>query len=113
VAALRRYDLLVVNPIRDGLNLVAMEGPAINERDGVLVLSREAGAYDELADVALGVNPFDISATAAAMARGLALSQADRHARAVELRRRTRSRTPAHWLGELRRAARVPPAGDL
>ena len=48
VAALRRYDQLLVNPIRDGLNLVAMEGPAVNERDGVLVLSREAGAYEEL-----------------------------------------------------------------
>ena len=66
VAALRRYDLLVVNPIRDGLNLVAMEGPAMNERDGVLVLSREAGAYDELGDVAVAVNPFDVSGTAGA-----------------------------------------------
>jgi len=43
VAALRRYDMLLVNPVRDGLNLVAMEGPAVNERDGVVVLSREAG----------------------------------------------------------------------
>ena len=74
VAALRRYDLLLVNPVRDGLNLVAKEGPAVNERDGVLVLSREAGAYDELADVAVGVNPFDVTATAAAMGTGLAMT---------------------------------------
>ncbi len=69
VAALRRYDLLLVNPVRDGLNLVAMEGPAVNERDGAVVLSREAGAYEELADVAIGVNPFDVTGTAAAMAQ--------------------------------------------
>ncbi|HLI52853.1 MAG TPA: trehalose-6-phosphate synthase, partial [Acidimicrobiales bacterium] len=74
VAALRRYDVLLVNPVRDGLNLVAKEGPQVNERDGVLVLSREAGVWGELADHALGVNPFDISGTAAAIARALDLS---------------------------------------
>ena len=108
VAALRRYDVLVVNPIRDGLNLVAMEGPAVNERDGVLVLSREAGAYEELADLAVGVNPFDVTGTAAAMAAALSMSPHERAARAAELRRRTRPRTPADWLSEVRRAARVP-----
>src|SRR5205807_1302949 len=50
VAAMRVYDVLLVNPIRDGLNLVAKEGPLVNERDGVLVLSREAGAWDALGD---------------------------------------------------------------
>ncbi|MGA3354377.1 MAG: trehalose-6-phosphate synthase [Acidimicrobiales bacterium] len=108
VAALRRYELLVVNPIRDGLNLVAMEGPAVNERDGAVVLSREAGAYDDLADAVIGVNPFDVSGTAAAIASGLSMSADERKARAGELRRRTRSRTPAHWLTEVRQAARVP-----
>ena len=48
VAALRRYDVLMVNPVRDGLNLVAKEGPMVNERDGQLVLSIEAGAWAEL-----------------------------------------------------------------
>ncbi|MGH9297589.1 MAG: alpha,alpha-trehalose-phosphate synthase (UDP-forming), partial [Acidimicrobiales bacterium] len=48
VAALRRYDVLLVNPLRDGMNLVAKEGPALNERDGVLVLSEQAGAYAEM-----------------------------------------------------------------
>ena len=108
VAALRRYDLLLVNPVRDGLNLVAKEGPAVNERDGVLVLSREAGAYDELADVAVGVNPFDVTATAAALATGLAMSPDERRVRAAELRRRTRARTPAHWLAEVCDAAQIP-----
>ena len=48
LAALSRYDVLLVNPVRDGLNLVAKEGPLINTRHGVLALSREAGAFDEL-----------------------------------------------------------------
>jgi len=113
VAALRRYELLVVNPIRDGLNLVAMEGPAVNERDGVLILSREAGAYEDLSDVAIGVNPFDVTGTAAAMARGLEMSAEERHERAGELRRRTRSRTPEHWLTEVRQAARIPQQAHL
>lgn len=107
VAALQRYELLVVNPVRDGLNLVAMEGPAINERDGALVLSREAGSYEELADLAIGVNPFDVTATAAALERGLSMSGEERRARAGEMRRRTRARTPAQWLHEVHRAARV------
>ena len=110
VAALRRYELLVVNPIRDGLNLVAMEGPAVNERDGVLLLSREAGAYEDLSDVAIGVNPFDVTGTAAAMALGLEMGVEKRRENAGELRRRTRSRTPEHWLTEVRQAARVPRA---
>jgi trehalose 6-phosphate synthase len=113
VAALRRYELLLVNPIRDGLNLVAMEGPVVNERDGVLVLSREAGAYDELAEVSVGVNPFDVTGTAAAMASGLSMSIEQRRARAAELRRRARSRTPAQWLSEVRHSAQVPGDRDL
>lgn len=108
VATLRRYDLLLVNPIRDGLNLVAMEGPVVNEHDGVLALSREAGAFDELADVSVEVNPFDVTGTAAAIARGLSMSPNERRSRAHELRRRVRSRTPAQWLSEVRYTARVP-----
>jgi trehalose 6-phosphate synthase len=90
-----------------------MEGPVVNERDGVLVLSREAGAYDELAEVAVGVNPFDVTGTAAAIASGLSMSIEQRRARAVELRRRARSRTPAQWLSEVRHAAQVPGDRDL
>ena len=113
VAAMRRYELLVLNPVRDGLNLVALEGPVLNERDGVLVLSREAGAYDLLAGLAVGLNPFDITGTAAAIASGLSMSPDERAGRAAELRRRARSRTPADWLTEVREAARVPGDKDL
>jgi trehalose 6-phosphate synthase len=98
VAALTRYDVLLVNPVRDGLNLVAKEGPLINTRDGVLALSREAGAFDELSPAVLEVNPFDVSGTAAVMAQALDLDAPGRAARAHQLRQIIRSRHPADWL---------------
>ena len=70
LAALTLSDVLLVNPVRDGLNLVAKEGPLLNTADGVLVLSHQAGAWEELAldgDGALGVNPFDVAGTADAL----------------------------------------------
>ncbi len=108
VAALRRYDALLVNPVRDGLNLVAKEGPLVNERDGVLLLSRESGAWAELAAGAVGLNPFDVGATAEALHEALTMSDGDRKARASEVRRRAAARTPADWLADqLAAAARV------
>ena len=98
LGALTRYDVLLVNPVRDGLNLVAKEGPLINTRNGVLALSREAGAFDELAPAALEVNPFDVSGTAAALAEALDMDPVPRAARAEELRRIILSRRPADWL---------------
>ena len=100
VAHLRRYDVLFVNPIRDGLNLVAKEGPLVNERDGTVVLSREAGIHDELAGAVISVNPYDIAEQARALGAALDLSAADRSNRAAELLRRAESRTPADWLAD-------------
>jgi trehalose 6-phosphate synthase len=108
VAALRRYDVLLVNPLRDGLNLVAKEGPLVNERDGVLVLSRQAGVWDELAAHALGVNPFDVSGTAAAIARALDLPPAERESRAAGLRDAASARTPLDWFDDLLRHSSAP-----
>jgi trehalose 6-phosphate synthase len=105
VAALRRYDALLVNPVRDGLNLVAKEGPLLNERDGVLLLSPEAGAWAELGDIALRVNPFDVSATADALDRALSMPGSERAAHARALHERSAGRTPAHWLAEQQAAA--------
>ena len=70
VAAYDLYDLLFVNPTYDGMNLVAMEGPLVNRRDGVLVLSRNAGAFSRLGRQSLGVNPFDLAETAEAIREG-------------------------------------------
>jgi trehalose 6-phosphate synthase len=98
LAALTRYDVLLVNPVRDGLNLVAKEGPLVNTRHGVLALSREAGAFDELAPAVLEVNPFDVSGTAAVLAKALDMDAAQREASAGQLRRIIESRHPADWL---------------
>jgi trehalose 6-phosphate synthase len=98
LAALTRYDVLLVNPVRDGLNLVAKEGPLINTRNGVLALSREAGAFEELAPGALEVNPFDVSGTAAVMAEGLDMDPGLRAERATHLRQLVLARHPADWL---------------
>jgi len=70
IAGFTRYDALLVNPVKDGLNLVAKEGPLVNTRDGVVVLSPEAGAYDELADAVLPVHPYDIEQGAGALHTG-------------------------------------------
>jgi trehalose 6-phosphate synthase len=104
-AALTRYDVLLVNAVRDGLNLVAKEGPLVNDHDGVLVLSREAGAYEELHDAALGVNPFDVAETAEALAEALTMAPAQRARRASELRDLVTRRQTGDWLADLVAAA--------
>ena len=100
VAALRRSDVLLVNPVRDGLNLVAKEGPLVNERDGTVVLSRQAGAWDELHEHAVGVNPFDISGTAAALGRALDLGPAERAEQAAGLRKAAVASSPLDWFDD-------------
>ena len=100
LAALCLADVVLVNPVRDGLNLVAKEGPLLNTVDGVLVLSRNAGAWDELAldgRGALGVNPFDVVGTADALHRALSMSPGERAERASALRAAVRARSAAHW----------------
>jgi trehalose 6-phosphate synthase len=105
VAALTISDVLLVNPVRDGLNLVAKEGALLNGNDGVLVLSREAGAWEELSDDALGVNPFDVSGTAETLHRALSMDPAERAARAERLRSLVLARTASDWLDEQLAAA--------
>jgi trehalose 6-phosphate synthase len=106
LAALTISDVLLVNPVRDGLNLVAKEGPLLNTADGVLVLSREAGAWEELGQAALGVNPFDVSGTADALHAALSMDAGGRARRAATLQSLVRSRTAADWLRDQLAAAR-------
>ena len=104
VAGMQRYDVLLVNPMRDGLNLVAKEGPVVNRRDGVLCLSPETGAYDELKPAAIAVHPYDIEQCAGALDD--ALVDAARRAGGARRRSCARSRrcaSPADWLADLRR----------
>ena len=78
MAALRNFDVLVVNPVYDGLNLVVKEGALVNRANGVIVLSENAGAHEELEPNVLSVNPFDVMATADAMYRGIVMSAENR-----------------------------------
>jgi trehalose 6-phosphate synthase len=107
VAALSRYDVLLVNPVRDGLNLVAKEGPLLNQRDGVVALSREAGVWEELSSVAIEVNPFDVVGTADILASALAMDPADRATHARELKKVAAARTPRDWLDDQLAVARA------
>ena len=111
VAALRRYDALLVNPVRDGLNLVAKEGPLVNERDGVLALSRESGVWEEMEGAALEVHPFDVAQTADALHAALSMGPDERRAHSLEVRRRAGARSPVEWLADQRAAAEGSRAG--
>ena len=94
------FRLLLVNPIRDGMNLVAQEGPVLSGRGCALVLSREAGAAATLGDDALLVNPYDISETAAALHRALTMPEAERRRRGAALADAAAANPPARWLGD-------------
>ena len=98
VAAYKQYDVLLVNAIYDGLNLVAKEAPLVNERDGVLILSENAGAHEELGPWALTVNPFDLEAQARAIEEAIQMSQEERHARIESIREHVRSHDVEGWL---------------
>jgi trehalose 6-phosphate synthase len=100
VAAYRQYDVLLVNAIFDGLNLVAKEAPLVNERDGVLVLSENAGAYEELGEWVVAVNPFDIEAQAEAIHEALELPAPERRERAEAIRAHVREFDLESWLAE-------------
>jgi trehalose 6-phosphate synthase len=98
VAAYKQYDVLLVNAIFDGLNLVAKEAPLVNTRDGVLVLSENAGAHDELGDFALTVNPFDVAGQAQAIHEALQLGEDERRRRIEGIRARVREHDLESWL---------------
>ena len=97
VAAYKQFDVLLVNAVYDGLNLVAKEGPLVNERDGVLVLSENAGAHEELGEWALTVNPFDISGQAEALYDALVMPPAERAWRAAAMRGHVRANGVEEW----------------
>jgi len=106
VAAYTRYDVLVVNSLKDGLNLVAKEGPLVNRRDGVLCLSPEAGSYAELHEAALTVHPYDVEQAAHALHVALSMPADERAARAARLRVLAVTHTPRTWLDTLVMRAR-------
>ncbi|WP_094217120.1 alpha,alpha-trehalose-phosphate synthase (UDP-forming) [Streptomyces diastatochromogenes] len=107
LAAYRLADVALVNPIRDGMNLVAKEVPVVSDEGCALVLSREAGAYEELGEDAIVVNPYDIGGTARALHEALSLAGGERAERSKRLAAAATALPPAQWfldqLGALER----------
>ncbi|WP_435112808.1 alpha,alpha-trehalose-phosphate synthase (UDP-forming) [Nocardiopsis synnemataformans] len=97
LASFQMADVLLVNPIRDGMNLVAKEGPVLSERDSVLVLSHEAGAADELGGHALLVNPYDTVETAEALHEALSMPGEERRRRRQRLAEAAVALPPRRW----------------
>jgi trehalose 6-phosphate synthase len=100
IAAYKHYDLLMVNAMFDGMNLIAKEGPLVNERNGVSLLSENTGAHEELAEFALSVNPFDVQEQADAIHRALTMSAEERSWRAQGLKRIVTARNPGDWVDD-------------
>ncbi len=98
VAGYKQFDVLFANPVFDGLNLVAKEAFLVNTCDGVLVLSENAGAHEELGEWALTVNPFDISGQAAALYEALTLEPVERRRRADAIREHVRMHDIQEWV---------------
>ena len=98
VAAMKMYDVLLVNSIADGMNLVAKEGPIVNQRDGVLILSERVGAREQLGVGAIVISPCDVYATAEAMHQALGMSDENRREGAARLRWLIEREDISDWL---------------
>jgi trehalose 6-phosphate synthase len=101
VAAYKQFDVLLVNAVYDGLNLVAKEAPLVNARDGVLVLSENAGAHEELGEWCVTVNPFDVWGQAEALHEALSMEPAERRRRIEGIRAQVRANDVHAWIAGL------------
>ncbi len=90
--------MLFVNPVADGMNLVSKEGPLVNERDGVVVLSDQAGSYNELGPYVVTVNPFDVAQQADALLEALRMPAPERRERAEAMRRQVIDHDVRDWM---------------
>ncbi|HEV7460133.1 MAG TPA: trehalose-6-phosphate synthase [Solirubrobacteraceae bacterium] len=113
VAAYKHYDVLLVNAMFDGMNLVAKEGPLVNERDGVSILSENTGAHEELGEFALSVNPFDVQETADSIHAALTMEDGERARRARGLKQIVTRRDPGDWIDEQLADIRAKAAGRV
>lgn len=98
LAGLSIADVVLVNPLVDGMNLVAKEAVVVSQRDAVLVLSETAGAFDQMADGALAVAPADVAGTADALATALRMEPEERRRRIGKLRRGVEREDITWWL---------------
>ena len=99
-ASYKQYDVLLVNAMFDGMNLVAKEGPLLNQNAGVSILSENTGAHDELGEFALSVNPFDIQELADSIHAALEMDPAERARRLAGLQAIVTGRDPGDWIDE-------------
>ena len=97
VAAYKQFDVLLVNAVMDGLNLVAKEAPLVNTRDGIVVLSENAGSFEELHEWVIAVDPLDLEAHVAALEQACALPAAERRRRAAAIRAQVRAHDLDRW----------------
>ena len=100
MASYRSYDVLLVNAMFDGMNLVAKEGPLVNRRAGVSILSENTGAHEELGEFALSVNPFDIQELADSIYRALTMTPEERERRIEGLKSIVTARDPGDWIDD-------------
>ncbi|MCW2997703.1 MAG: hypothetical protein JWN65_1252 [Solirubrobacterales bacterium] len=100
MAAYKNYDVLLVNAMFDGMNLVAKEGPLVNERAGVSILSENTGAHEELGEFAISVNPFDIQELATCIHGALTMVPEERLRRITGLKEIVTARDPGDWIDE-------------
>jgi trehalose 6-phosphate synthase len=100
VAAYKHYDVLIVNAMFDGMNLVAKEGPMVNERAGVSILSENTGAHEELGEYALSVNPFDLQELADSIHAALTMDRGERERRHEGLKSIVTARDPGDWIDD-------------
>ena len=98
IAGMRLYDVLLVNSVIDGMNLVAKEGPVVNTKNGILVLSESAGAYEQLQVGALGVAPADLEGTEEALYRALNMSPEERAQRSAAMVEAIERENVTQWL---------------
>jgi trehalose 6-phosphate synthase len=98
LAAYKQFDVLLVNAIFDGMNLVAKEAPLVNVRDGVMILSENAGAHEELADWAVSINPFDVAGQAVAIHPDITMPQRERASRIAAIRDLVGGHDNSKWI---------------
>ena len=100
LAAMQFYDVLLVNPIVDGMNLVAKEGAVVNQRDGVIVLSRTVGAFQQLAKGSIPTSPIDVEETEEALYEALMLSADERKIKAAAVRQAVERNDLTVWIAQ-------------
>jgi trehalose 6-phosphate synthase len=98
IGAMTLYDVLLVNPVIDGMNLVSKEGPLVNKTDGVMILSELAGSYEQLRDHVLAVSPADLEGTVRALHHALTMPADERRERAQALRQIIEDEDIIRWV---------------